>query len=114
MAWTTPRTWVALEKPSAEEMNTHIRDNLNALRDMARLGSGTVTGMPAAGTGKPIRVDFNIPYPVGVVPTVVANGTFTNRNAYASAPDNVGFTLTAVNNSGTQDVNYTYIAVGMT
>lgn len=32
MAWTSPRTWVAGEKPTAATMNTHIRDNLVALR----------------------------------------------------------------------------------
>ena len=29
--WTAPRTWVAAEKPSAATMNSHIRDNLEAL-----------------------------------------------------------------------------------
>lgn len=33
MAWTTPRTWVAAELVTASQFNTHIRDNLNALRD---------------------------------------------------------------------------------
>lgn len=28
MTWTSPRTWVAGEKPTAATMNTHIRDNL--------------------------------------------------------------------------------------
>lgn len=31
MAWTTPRTWVAGELVTASMLNTHIRDNLNAL-----------------------------------------------------------------------------------
>src|SRR5512144_643487 len=31
MAWTTPRTWVAGESPSASTMNTHIRDQFNFL-----------------------------------------------------------------------------------
>lgn len=30
MAWTTPRTWVAGEAPSAATFNAHIRDNFNA------------------------------------------------------------------------------------
>lgn len=29
--WTSPRTWVAGEQPTATTMNTHIRDNLEAL-----------------------------------------------------------------------------------
>lgn len=32
MAWTTPRTWVTGELVTATIMNTHIRDNLNALK----------------------------------------------------------------------------------
>lgn len=31
MAWTTPRTWVTSEVVSASLLNTHVRDNLNAL-----------------------------------------------------------------------------------
>jgi microcystin-dependent protein len=31
MAWTNPRTWVTSELVTAAEMNTHIRDNLNAM-----------------------------------------------------------------------------------
>lgn len=32
MSWTTPRTWVSGELVTASLMNTHVRDNLNALR----------------------------------------------------------------------------------
>lgn len=31
MAWTTPRTWVAGEQPTAALFNAHLRDNLNAI-----------------------------------------------------------------------------------
>lgn len=31
MAWTTPRTWVTGETPTAAQFNAHIRDNLNFL-----------------------------------------------------------------------------------
>jgi hypothetical protein len=31
MAWTDPRTWVTGEVVTASQMNTHIRDNMNAL-----------------------------------------------------------------------------------
>lgn len=31
MSWTAPRTWANGEVPSASIMNTHIRDNINAL-----------------------------------------------------------------------------------
>lgn len=32
MAWTSPRTWVDGETVTAALMNTHVRDNLNALK----------------------------------------------------------------------------------
>lgn len=35
MAWTDPRTWSAGEIPTATIFNTHVRDNLNALRHLA-------------------------------------------------------------------------------
>lgn len=54
MAWTSPRTWVAGEKPTASTLNTHIRDNLKAIGDAWTsytptlgnwtLGNGTLTG----------------------------------------------------------------------
>lgn len=57
MAWTTPRTWVAGEAPTAATLNTHIRDNLDAIATWASytpswtasttnptLGNGTLTG----------------------------------------------------------------------
>ncbi len=31
MSWTTPRTWTTGEFPSAATMNTHVRDNFNAV-----------------------------------------------------------------------------------
>ncbi len=31
MAWTTPRTWIVGEVPTAALMNTHVRDNLSFL-----------------------------------------------------------------------------------
>lgn len=33
MAWTTPRTWAASELVTATLLNTHLRDNLNALKN---------------------------------------------------------------------------------
>src|SRR5574343_520667 len=32
MAWTTPKTWTVDEVVGASDMNTHLRDNLNALK----------------------------------------------------------------------------------
>lgn len=33
MTWTTPKTWSANEIVGAADMNTHVRDNMNALKD---------------------------------------------------------------------------------
>lgn len=43
MAWTTPRTWVDNEDVTASLMNTHVRDNLNELRDPGDWTSYTPT-----------------------------------------------------------------------
>lgn len=47
MAWTAPRTWVAGEVVTAALLNTHVRDNLSYLKDLAvatpTLGSNVVT-----------------------------------------------------------------------
>ena len=45
MAWTSPRTWVTNEIPTASIFNTHVRDNLFALQSMAY---ATATGLNAA------------------------------------------------------------------
>ena len=39
MAWTTPRTWTDGEIPTAAILNTHIRDNLNALSTHTHSGA---------------------------------------------------------------------------
>ena len=39
MAWTTPRTWTDGEIPTAAVLNTHIRDNLNALSTHTHSGA---------------------------------------------------------------------------
>lgn len=43
MAWTTPRTWTDTETVNASIMNTHVRDNLNELRDPGDWASYTPT-----------------------------------------------------------------------
>jgi hypothetical protein len=39
VAWTTPRTWVAGETVTAALLNTHVRDNMNAI-DPTVVGTG--------------------------------------------------------------------------
>ena len=43
MSWTTPRTWTAGELVTGGQLNTHVRDNLNALRTFPQLAT-SVTG----------------------------------------------------------------------
>jgi len=40
MSWTDPRTWLYKEKPSYATFNTHIRDNLNYLKDLFNISTG--------------------------------------------------------------------------
>jgi hypothetical protein len=66
MAWTTPRTWVAGELVTSTIMNTHVRDNLNAIvagqraldglsfTDVTITTTGTVNDW-APGTGVNVR-----------------------------------------------------------
>lgn len=48
MAWTTPRTWVAGEVVTAALLNTHLRDNLNAISGLWTAWTPTITA--TAGT----------------------------------------------------------------
>lgn len=51
MAFTTPRTWVAFEIPTAAIMNTHIRDNLVDLDARANISASSVdTSQSRSGT----------------------------------------------------------------
>src|SRR5438128_9367934 len=60
MAWTSPRTWVATETVTAAQLNTHVRDNENALNSSLagdneptvqhQHKSGTYANRPAAAT----------------------------------------------------------------
>lgn len=77
MAWTSPRTWVAGEVPSASTFNTHVRDNLKAIGDPWTAytpalsgwtkGNGTLNGW-AMTAGKLIH--YRIEYTVGSTDTL--------------------------------------------
>lgn len=91
MAWTTPRDWTASEVVTASIMNTHVRDNLNALRgggvaitsqaaldfvyassatQLARVAAGTAKQYPridAAGTGWEFGNPLADAWPIGAV-----------------------------------------------
>lgn len=67
MAFTTPRTWVAGEKPTAATMNTHIRDNLDALSGVWTSYTPTIVGTASptlscqyAKVNKIVTVEFSI------------------------------------------------------
>jgi len=84
MTWTTPRTWVAGEKPSASTLNTHIRDNLAAIGDARTsytstttnitLGNGTLSAVYAQ-AGK--DVNFTIKFTLGSTSAITGSPTFT-------------------------------------
>lgn len=84
MAWTTPRTWVAGEKPSAATLNTHIRDNLAAIGDAwtsytptttnVTLGNGTLTAAYGQ-AGK--LVWFRVKLTFGSTTALTGSPTFT-------------------------------------
>jgi len=84
MTWTTPRTWVAGEKPSASTLNTHIRDNFGAIGDARTaftpttanitLGNGTLTGaLTSAGKLFHSRMKFVL----GSTSAITGSPTFT-------------------------------------
>ena len=54
MAWTTPRTWVNAETVTHTLMNTHVRDNLNAVCTAAFTTKGD--GFFATGANAGARV----------------------------------------------------------
>lgn len=46
MAWTAPRTWVAAEVVTAALLNTHLRDNLNAVNNTLFIPASALLGVP--------------------------------------------------------------------
>jgi hypothetical protein len=50
MPWTTPKTWVVNEKVGASDLNTHLRDNLNALKAPSTLITAFASGALSAVT----------------------------------------------------------------
>lgn len=61
MAWSTPRTWVTSEVVSASLMNTHIRDNLNYLKNQVAahfmLSAASLVPSATSGCAAPIRYE---------------------------------------------------------
>lgn len=63
MAWTTPKTW-ATEPLTSTDMNTHIRDNLNALKapptDTHKIDNATNYTTALTGWRDVDATDFNV------------------------------------------------------
>lgn len=53
MVWSTPKTWVAPSVPTAGDLNTHLRDQLNAIGGTwtSYTPTWTSSGSPAVGNG---------------------------------------------------------------
>lgn len=49
MAWTLPRTWVAGEVVTAALLNTHLRDNLNAVSGILADAAENIVNLPLNG-----------------------------------------------------------------
>ncbi len=85
MGWTTPRTWVTDEVPTAAILNTHIRDNLNALAALGFSGS-TQPGSISTSSATAIMVgltEYMTPVATGrAVAVFVCTGSSTAANTW--------------------------------
>lgn len=84
MTWSTPRTWVAGEKPPASTFNSHVRDQFKAIGDAwtaftpttanITLGNGTLTGALMS-AGK--LTHFRMKLTLGSTSVITGSPTFT-------------------------------------
>lgn len=93
MAWTTPRTWAALEKVTAALLNTHLRDNLNYLYGIQSVQRLSTNITPASNTST-TETDL--------MSYTVAGGTLS---ANGMGVDLVAFGTTA-NNANTKTLKF--------
>ncbi len=92
MVWTSPRTWVAGEKPSAATMNLHIRDQFQAIGDAwtsytptttnVTLGNGTLASAYMQ-AGK--LTSFRIKLTFGSTSAITGAPTFTLPSSATAA-----------------------------
>ena len=89
MGWTSPRTWVAAEKPSAATMNAHIRDNLLALNGYVRK-----TADESVTSSAVLQNDDHLLYTISAAGTYVIDLVAYATSAANAAGDlGVGFTF---------------------
>lgn len=102
MGWTTPRTWVAGEKPSAATLNLHIRDNLNALNGFVRK-----TADESVTSSATLQNDNHLTLSIPAAGTYIIDlRLFASSAANAAGDLQVGFTFPA----GTMHVGYGVLA----
>lgn len=91
MGWTSPRTWVAAETVTAAIMNTHIRDNLNALNGFVRK-----TADESVTSSVTLQNDDHLLYSIGATGTYVFELVLFGVSAANAAGDLiVGFSFPA-------------------
>lgn len=126
MAWTTPRTWAAGEVITAAIMNTHVRDNFNALGSPWTSFTPTWTANtanPSIGNGTMvgnyIQAGKLVMFRIIITAGSTTNwGTGTYSWAYPVAPvtstNGTGLALTGVywNNGGNQPWGLTCVSNG--
>jgi hypothetical protein len=82
MGWTSPRTWVAGEKPSAATMNAHIRDNFNAINGFVRK-----TADESVTSSATLQNDDHLLYTIGATGTYIAELCLFGTSAANAAGD---------------------------
>lgn len=89
MGWTSPRTWVAGEKPPAATLNAHIRDNFNAINGFVRK-----TADESVTSSTVLQNDNELLYTIGATGSYVFDMYLAVTSAANAAGDiNIGFTF---------------------
>jgi hypothetical protein len=66
MAWTTPKTWTTSEVVDADMLNTHIRDNMEALKSASIVATSTdTTTLVSASSVYTKTIDVGLVYATG-------------------------------------------------
>lgn len=89
MGWTSPRTWVTSEVVTASVMNTHVRDNLNALNGFVRK-----TADESVTSSTTLQNDDHLLYTIGATGSYVIDvHLFATSAANAAGDINIAFTF---------------------